>query len=332
MSSAFSFPAIYLQILVLVVSVSGFASMLIAAFRETRPVDVGAALTWLVLAFAAFLSFFVVENAIVSIRYYGLIVMTGLAAGSLLAAAQLKRLGRDPETVSNLIVWLAVGGVIGARLWHVFMPSVSALVLDPLTGKMVNPYFSGGRIHLWEILAIWNGGLGIPGAVIGGLIALFFFCRKYGQSFAFWVDLGAPSLALGQAIGRWGNFFNEELYGAPTDLPWKLYISPARRLPEFMHVEYYHPLFLYESLWNFANMVLLLYLGRRLEGWLKPGDLFLVYLVVYPTGRFLMDFLRLDASLVGGVNVNQVFMGVVALGAVIALVWRHVGDTFRQRY
>lgn len=324
MPSGFSVPIIYLQTIAFGMALIGLVSVLVAAFRHAEPVDIADLLGWLALGLLVIVSFFVVENSVsISVRYYGIIIMLGIVAGGLLSAWELKRLGRDPQMVGDLIGWLVVGGVVGARLWHVFTPSPSALVPDPLSGKMINPYFAGGRVHLLDILTIWEGGLGIPGAVIGGLIALFFFCRKYHQSFAFWVDIGAPALALGQAIGRWGNFFNQELYGAPTDLPWRLYISPDRRLAGFLNVEYYHPLFLYESLWNLANMFLLLWLRRRFAERLKPGDVFLVYLITYPTGRFLLDFLRLDASQVGGININQTIMGVVVICAAAALLWRH---------
>jgi phosphatidylglycerol:prolipoprotein diacylglycerol transferase len=143
------------------------------------------------------------------------------------------------------------------------------------------------------------------------------------MSFPVWADIVAPALPLGQAIGRWGNFVNQELYGRPTDLPWAIQIDPQYRLPEYQQFTHYHPLFLYESLWNFANVAFILWLGRRYPDRLKPGDLFLVYLISYPTVRFLLEFLRLDPSQVGGLNINQVAMAVVALGAAGALVWRH---------
>jgi phosphatidylglycerol:prolipoprotein diacylglycerol transferase len=130
-------------------------------------------------------------------------------------------------------------------------------------------------------------------------------------------------LALGQAIGRWGNFFNQELYGAPTNLPWRLYIDPQHRLVGFENVEYYHPLFLYEAIWNLGNMFLLLWVSHRFADRLKNGDIFLLYLIVYPVGRFLLDFLRLDASLVAGININQTVMAIVAICAAFALFLRH---------
>jgi phosphatidylglycerol:prolipoprotein diacylglycerol transferase len=132
-----------------------------------------------------------------------------------------------------------------------------------------------------------------------------------------------PGLALAQAIGRWGNFINQELYGSPTDLPWAIHIDEAYRLPEYAQYATYHPLFLYESLWNLMNMYLLLVLERQYKEKLIPGDLLLTYLIVYPFGRFLLEFMRLDSSMVGGVNINQLTMLVVMVVAIVMLVIRH---------
>lgn len=247
-----------------------------------------------------------------TIRFYGIILMSGALIGGFLAVREAKRRGYDPEIVWDMFIYLLIGGIIGARLWHILTPS-------PSTGITTGWYFT----HPLDALAIWKGGLGIPGAIIGGLITLYLYSRKTGINFAEWTDIISPSLALGQAIGRWGNFFNQELYGAPTNLPWKLYIDPAHRLANYLDVEHYHPLFLYESLWNLMNMFLLLWISRRFADSLKNGDIFLVYLIVYPIGRFFLDFLRLDASLVGGININQTIMAVVALIAAVSLYLRH---------
>ncbi len=257
------------------------------------------------------------------IRFYGIILMLGAVAGGWLATRESKRRGYDPEVVWDLLVYLIIGGVIGARLWHIFTPSVSALVPDPVTGKLVNPYFVGGTIHILDILSIWKGGLGIPGVIIGGMLALFLYCRDHKFSFPEWTDIAAPSIALGQAIGRWGNFFNQELYGAPTNLPWKIYIDPDHRLLGYQDVSYYHPLFFYESVLDLANMFFLLWLSRRYSDRMKTGDLFLVYLITYPTVRFFLEFLRLDVSHVAGVDINQVAAGVVAICSAVFLIWRH---------
>lgn len=250
-----------------------------------------------------------------TLYYYGVILMSGALCGGLLAAKEAARRGHDPEIVWDLLIWLIVGGVIGARLWHVFTPSPSLIA----QGIDTRYYLT----HPLDLINLRRGGLGIPGAVIGGALALFFFARKYKLNFVEWTDLAAPGLALGQAIGRWGNFFNQELYGAPTNLPWKLFIDPLHRLPGFTDQAYYHPLFLYECLWNLGNMALLLWVSRRFPEKLKTGDVFLIYLIVYPVGRFLLEFLRLDSSQLGGINANQTFMAIVALLAAAALFWRH---------
>jgi phosphatidylglycerol:prolipoprotein diacylglycerol transferase len=258
------------------------------------------------------------------IRFYGIILMLGAVAGGFLATVELKRRGRDPEMVWDLLVYLIIGGVIGARLWHIFTPPPSSIA----QGFTVQYYLT----HPLDALAIWKGGLGIPGAIIGGLIAMFWYARAHKEiSFAEWTDIAAPSLALGQAIGRWGNFFNQELYGAPTNLPWKIYIDANHRLPGFADISYYHPLFAYESLLNLANMLFLLWLIRQYAGRLKQGDVFNVYLIVYPVIRFFLDFLRLDASQVFSININQTLSAVVAICAIGVLIWRHrQGATFQE--
>jgi phosphatidylglycerol:prolipoprotein diacylglycerol transferase len=257
------------------------------------------------------------------IHYYGIVITTGAVLGAWMATGEVKRRGYNPEMVWDLLVYLMIGGIIGARIWHIFTPSPDILVRDPITGAMVNPYFAGGTVRILDIIAIWNGGLGIPGAVIGGAIVLCFYARSHQIQFSEWADIIAPSLALGQAVGRWGNYFNQELYGAPTSLPWKIFIDPEHRLDGYQDVAYYHPLFFYESVWNLFTMFLLLWILRRYAERLKSGDLFLIYLIAYPVGRFFLDFLRLNASMVAGLNINQTVMGVVALCAAAALYFRH---------
>jgi len=248
----------------------------------------------------------------IPVRFYGIILMLGAVAGTFLAQRESKRRGYDPEIVWDLFMYLLIGGIIGARVWHILTPS-------PSTGITAGWYLS----HPLDALAVWKGGLGIPGAIIGGLIALYIYSVRTGIDFVEWTDIAAPGLALGQAIGRWGNFFNQELYGAPTNLPWKIFIDPTHRLAGYLDAEYYHPLFLYESIWNLMNMFLLIWISRRFGDSLKNGDIFLVYLIVYPVGRFLLDFLRLDASMVGGININQTIMAFVAVFSSLALYLRH---------
>ena len=251
----------------------------------------------------------------ITIRFYGIILMVGAVVAAFYADREARRRVYNSEYVWDALIWVLVGGIIGARLWHIFLPS-SADVARGLTTQF---YLT----NLLDLLAIWRGGLGIPGAVIGGVLALYLFCRRKRLAFPDWIDIAAPALALGQAIGRWGNYVNQELYGYPTSLPWGIYIDPQHRLPGYLDQEYFHPLFLYESLWNLANFALLVLVGRRYRDRLIPGDLFLIYLVVYPLGRFFLEFMRLDAARVGGINANQTIMLVVALVSLTGLILRH---------
>jgi len=241
------------------------------------------------------------------IYFYGILIMLGVIAAAFLAQAEAKRRGMNPEFVWDVLFWVVLAGIVGARLWHVFTPPPS-MVAQGITTKW---YLT----HPLDMLNVRSGGLGIPGAVIGGALAMWIYCRKKKISFLTWADIAAPGVALAQAIGRWGNYFNQELYGQPTNLPWKLYIDPVHRVPGYENYEYFQPLFFYESLWNVLNMAILLWLAHRFEKWLKPGDLFFVYMVMYSIGRFGLEFLRLDASQVGGINFNQTFVIFVALAA-----------------
>jgi len=251
----------------------------------------------------------------IPIRFYGIIIIIGAIAGAFLAEREARRRGLNGELVWDALIWVLIAGIVGARIWHILTPPPS-MVAQGITTMF---YLT----HPLDAIWIPNGGLGIPGAVIGGVLALYFFCRRRKLVFAVWLDIAAPALALGQAIGRWGNFVNQELYGAPTNLPWAVHIDPQNRLPAYQNQATYHPLFLYESIWDLANMALLLWLGRRHADRLKNGDLFLIYLLFYSVGRFFLEFLRLDASQVGGINANQTLMVVVALASGGFLLWRH---------
>jgi phosphatidylglycerol:prolipoprotein diacylglycerol transferase len=248
------------------------------------------------------------------IHFYGVIIMIGAVLAAWLSTIEAKRRGFNPDVVWDVMPWLLIAGIIGARLWHVLTPPASMVEMGITTKYYLT--------HPLDAINIRAGGLGIPGAVIGGVLALWLYTRKKKMSFASWVDIIAPGLALAQAIGRWGNFINQELYGAPSNLPWAIFIEPHRRLPEYANVTHYHPMFLYESSWNLINMVILLWMGRKLKDRLLPGDIFLTYLVIYPVGRFFLEFIRLDPSNVGGVNANQTIMAVIAIAAVVTLIVR----------
>jgi phosphatidylglycerol:prolipoprotein diacylglycerol transferase len=256
-----------------------------------------------------------IDLGFITIKFYGIILMLGALAGAYLAEREARRRGFNTELVWDGLIWVLIGGIIGARLWHVFTPPPSMIA----QGLTTQHYLT----HPLDLINTRLGGLGIPGAVIGGVIALYFFTRRKKQNFLIWADIAAPAVALGQAIGRWGNFFNQELYGRPTDLPWAITIDPPYRLAEYADVAKYHPLFLYESLWNLANMLFLIWLNRSKSEKLLPGDVFLVYLVTYPLGRFLLEFLRLDSPRIGTINTNQTVMLIVALVSGALLYWRH---------
>jgi phosphatidylglycerol:prolipoprotein diacylglycerol transferase len=250
-----------------------------------------------------------------TIHYYGIIIMVGVLVATWVASWQARRHGQDPEIAWDVLPWLLIGGIIGARLWHVFTPSPT----DIAEGRTTIFYLT----HPLDLIAIWNGGLGILGAVIGGLIAFFIYARDHKLNIPMWLDFIAPGLLLAQAIGRWGNFVNQELYGAPTNLPWAIFIDAQHRLPGFADQAYYHPLFLYECLWNILNAGIILWIGRRYANRLKTGDLFLTYLILYPVARFILEFLRLNSSMIAGLNVNQDLYAVIAVVSAAYLIYRH---------
>jgi phosphatidylglycerol:prolipoprotein diacylglycerol transferase len=246
------------------------------------------------------------------IHFYGVIIMFGAVLAAWLSTIEAKRRGYNTDIIWDVMPWLLIAGIVGARIWHILTPPASMVEMGITTQYYLT--------HPLDAINIRAGGLGIPGAVIGGALALWFYTRKKKLSFASWVDIIAPGLALAQAVGRWGNFINQELYGAPSDLPWAIFIEPTRRLQEYIDVAYYHPMFLYESIWNLLIMGFLLIIGRKFKDKLYRGDIFLGYLVLYPVGRFLLEFIRLDPSNVGGMNVNQTIMAVIAISAIILLL------------
>ncbi len=249
------------------------------------------------------------------IYFYALIIMSGVVAAAVLSTRRAPKYNQDPEKVWDILTWAIIAGVVGARLWHVLTPS-PALVAQGITTMY---YFT----HPLELINTRQGGLGIVGAVAGGALALFIFVRVKKLSFLTWLDIIAPGLILAQAIGRWGNFVNQELYGAPTSSTWGIYIDPAHRLPGFENYAYYLPTFLYESILNLGVFFLMLWVERRFWGKLKSGDIFLVYLIGYPIVRTFMEMLRLDSSTVAGINANQALMVVVAIVAAALLFIRH---------
>lgn len=249
------------------------------------------------------------------IRFYGIILVTGAVIGTYLASTEARRKGQDPNLVWDALVWALVGGIIGARLYHVFTPPPSMVA----AGFTTAAYFADPV----KIFQVWNGGLGIPGGIVGGLLAMWLYARYAKVDFLTWVDIAAPAVPLAQAIGRWGNFVNQELYGQPTNLPWAITIAPLNRVAGFEQFERFHPVFLYESILNLLVCLAMLWLARRFAGRLRSGDMLLLYLMFYPTVRFFMEFLRLDSSGFGNLNINQTLSAAVAVLAGVGFAIRH---------
>ncbi len=246
------------------------------------------------------------------LRWNGLLIALGAGAGMWLAARELKRRELEAELVYYFLLPLSIWGFLFARLWHVFTPSISAVQLGLTTA-----YYLSNPL---DILAVWIGGFGIPGVWLGGLLALFFFTRQNEISFWKFADALAPAFMLAQAIGRLGNYFNQELYGLPSNAAWKIFIAPEYRLSGFEQTEYYHPLFAYESLLGFACVFLLLSFARRLK---FEGGVFLLYIIAYSVIRFALEFLRLDVSLLAnGANINQIFFAGAFFLSAALLLWR----------
>ncbi|WP_414576851.1 prolipoprotein diacylglyceryl transferase [Anabaena sp. CCY 9402-a] len=232
-----------------------------------------------------------VEIGPITIRWYGLLIASAVLIGVSLSQYLAKRRHVNPELLSDLSIWLVIAAIPSARIYY---------VLFEWSEYAQNP----GRI-----IAIWQGGIAIHGAIIGGTLAALIFAKLKRVSFWQLADLIAPSLILGQAIGRWGNFFNSEAFGRPTNLPWKLYIPLERRPSALASFEYFHPTFLYESLWNlmvFALLLTLFFRGLSGKPRLRVGTLFMLYLVAYSLGRFWIEGLRTDSLMLGPLRIAQV--------------------------
>ena len=240
---------------------------------------------------------------------YGLMIALGIVAAVWLAGRRLES-GRagNRDDMSSIAVWAVVGGVAGARLYHV--ATDWSRFSDDL-----------GRIPL-----IWKGGLGIPGGLVGGVVVGFFAARRRGVAFPALLAAVAPAIPLAQSIGRWGNWWNQELFGRATDLPWALEISDENLPAGYTPGTTFHPTFLYESVWNLALCVALLQIERRWT--LRPGRLFAFYLVGYFTGRVWIEGLRIDpAHVIGPLRLNQW----VSIAVVVAAVGYLVVDRRRFR-
>ena len=248
------------------------------------------------------------------LRAYSLSIMTGIVVALWLTRRRWVERGGDPDTVLEIVFWAVPFGIVGGRLYHV--------VSSP------DQYF-GPDGDPWKAFAVWEGGLGIWGAIAVGAVGAWMGTRRQGVRFAPFADAVAPGLLVAQAIGRLGNWFNQELFGGPTDLPWGLQIDPASpTFPDGYPADtLFHPTFLYEMVWNLAAAALLIWLDRRRR--LGHGRVFWLYVVLYTSGRLWIEALRIDpAELVLGLRLNiwtSILVGLTALVIFVVVGRRHPG-------
>ena len=249
-----------------------------------------------------------------TLRWYGLLIASAVLIGLTLSSRLARIRSLESGLISDLLPLLVLASVIGARLYYVAFE------------------WRNYADNWLKALAIWEGGIAIHGALIAGSITLLLFCRWRRQPFWDVLDVLVPSLALGQAIGRWGNFFNSEAFGVPTDLPWKLFIPFQNRPVIYANVEYFHPTFLYESIWNLCLFLLLIVLfqfGHAKKFSLPSGALSCIYLIGYSLGRIWIEGLRIDPLCVGalppacegGIRMAQLMSGLLMLLGSAGLVW-----------
>jgi prolipoprotein diacylglyceryl transferase len=254
-----------------------------------------------------------VELGPLDVRFYGVLIALGAYLGLRLLVSRYEQAGGDPELAERTALIAIGAGLLGARLGYV-IPRTDHFFANPQ-----------------EILAIWQGGLAFFGGVFLASALCLWYVRSRGGDVPAMLDAAAPALPLAQAIGRWGNYFNQELYGRPTDLPWALEVDPERRVAGFQDAATFHPTFLYESLWNLSLVALLLWADRRrVDGqrWLRRGSLGFLYLIGYGVGRFWTELLRIDTAerYFGMSRNNWVALAVIIIGVVGLLWWERRGD------
>jgi prolipoprotein diacylglyceryl transferase len=234
------------------------------------------------------------------VNLYGVAIALGVIAAIWLATRRFEQRGGDPKTIERASIIAVVVGILGARTGYVITHT------DQMDGVL-------------DALRIWDGGLAFFGGLLAGGIAMIWVMRREGANIPDVADSVAPAIPLAQAIGRWGNYFNQELYGTPTDLPWGLEISVDNRIQKYADSATFHPTFLYESLLNLIVVGLIIWIEKRFKP--APGSLFTVYLVLYGIVRFLMELLRTDdQNVYFGVRNNGWIALAVSIGGTIAYV------------
>lgn len=245
---------------------------------------------------------------VIGVRYYGVMIALGVLAGVMLARARWKAAGHDPDEISDIAVWAVPAGLIGSRLYHVI---TDFNLYDDA------PWY-------WP-LEIWKGGLGIPGGIAGGILGGLWAAKHYKIDIPTCADAMIPGIPLAQAIGRLGNWFNQEVFGRPTDLPWALEIDPENRPPRYADEPTFHPTFAYEALWNLSLMGVLLWIDRKKI--LRPGKIMPLYVTGYFLGRLWVEALRSDhANTIAGLRVNT-WLSMIMI--VVGALWFVAGGALR---
>ncbi len=255
-----------------------------------------------------------------TIHWYGVFMALAIFIAPLIVSRYVRSRGQDGDQVWNMLFWILIPALLGARLYYVFIQAPP--------GPTGSGYYLANPL---QILAIWKGGIHIYGALIGGGIALLIYVRRKKLPALIFLDGVALVLPLSQAIGRLGNFMNQELYGPPTTLPWGLRIDDAHRIAPYNNLARYpesvrfHPLFLYEMIWNLIGFALISWITRRFANRLRDGDILLMYLIWYPLGRFFLEFLRSDSWFFPGTpfDLVHILSALVILTSAVLLVLRH---------
>ena len=247
----------------------------------------------------------------IPIRAYALCIIAGIVVAVMVTDRRLQARGGPAGVTAEIATWAVPFGLVGARIYHVF----------------TNPELYWGSHGQGTVAAfeLWHGGLGIWGGVAGGALGAYIGCRRHNVDYATFADALAPGIVLAQAIGRFGNYFNQELFGRPTSLPWGLEISPQNRPPGYEQSATFHPTFLYESLWDIAVALLVIWADRRWK--LRHGRAFALYVALYTFGRFWVESLRIDdAHKFLGLRLNDWTSILVFIGAVAYFVLRRDAD------
>ena len=241
----------------------------------------------------------------IPVRAYALLIILGIVVAIVVGGRRYVARGGSPGVIGDIAIWAVPFGIIGGRLYHV------------ITDWQL--YFAPGGSGIVGAVRIWDGGLGIWGAVSLGALGAWIGARRLGVALPPIADAIAPGIALAQAIGRWGNWFNQELFGAPTTVPWALEIDPGRRPSGYEEFATFHPTFLYESLWMLGVALVLIWADKRFR--MGHGRVFALYVLLYCLGRVWIEYLRIDtANTVLGVRLNVWTSILVGLGALVYLV------------